>query len=234
MIVTFIKKQMVAHNTFSFWFKPLKNFEFLAGQFTQLHLPHQHMDDRGDKRWFTISSSPIDELVSITTKLFPDKQSSYKRTLSELAPGARLNFAEPMGDFVLPKDASIPLLFVAGGMGITPMHSIIKFLDDNHQARDIHLVYSVGIREELAWYDFFTSAKIRFTPIVNQPTGDWKDETGRLTSDRIMTWNSIKQHQFVYLAGPEIMVEQLVDELPNLGIDKSRLVTDYFPGYGDI
>src|ERR1035437_6534264 len=97
-------------NIISFWFEPEKPMNYLAGQFIEINLPHPSSDDRGVKRWFTLSSSPSDApLVSITTK-FNDKSSSFKAALKNLKPGDMVDMSEPMGDFVLPKDPSIPLV----------------------------------------------------------------------------------------------------------------------------
>src|SRR6185369_15796787 len=103
----------------SFWFRPERPVDYIAGQFTEIYLPHSGADSRGERRWFTLSSSPTDALVSITTQFIPTEGSTFKKELFGLRPGAALKLADPMGDFVLPKDPSIPLLFIAGGLGIT-------------------------------------------------------------------------------------------------------------------
>src|SRR5690606_36942002 len=108
----FIKADDVARHTRTLWFRPKRPVRYIAGQFTELYLPHDDADERGIRRWFTISSPPTEELIGITTR-FTDDGSSYKRRLRALEPGAVLKMADPMGDFVLPKDPSIPLVFVA-------------------------------------------------------------------------------------------------------------------------
>jgi len=87
----------------TFYFRPEQPLSYTAGQFTELTIPHKRPDERGLKRWFTLSSSPTSELLSITTKFNNDKSSSFKKALFGLKPGAELTMAEPMGDFVLPK-----------------------------------------------------------------------------------------------------------------------------------
>lgn len=229
MEVIFDHSEDIAHNIKTFWFKPEKPVNYIAGQFTEIRLPHQNVDDRGDKRWFTISSSPTDELVSITTR-FAHNSSSFKQELLTMKPGKPLHLADPMGDFVLPKDKTIPLLFVAGGMGITPMHSMIKFLKDVGEQRDIHLVYALSRLEDLAWRELFESYSLTFTPIVKQAPDNWNGETGSLSSERIISFVTTA-NSLVYISGPEPMIETFFDELQNRGINKNRLVTDYFPGY---
>ena len=82
----------------TFWFEPEQRMHYTAGQFTELTLPHDQPDERGIKRWFTLSSSPTQELVSITTRYAgDDKSSSFKKTLFALEPGAEVSMAEAMG-----------------------------------------------------------------------------------------------------------------------------------------
>src|SRR5690348_14324223 len=143
MNVVFDHSEPTAANIRTFWFKPERPVQYTAGQFTELYLPHDNADNRGQRRWFTVSSSPTDAMLSITTKYAGDQSSTFKKTLFSLKDGTPLKLADPMGDFVLPKDKTIPLVFVAGGIGVTPMHSMIKYLNDTHEKRTIHLIYAV-------------------------------------------------------------------------------------------
>ena len=112
----------------TFYFKTESPLDYTAGQYIQLSLPHEHEDDRGAKRWFTLSSSPTDALISITTRFNKEHSSTFKETLFALTPGTEVNFTGPMGDFVLPKQIDKPLVFVAGGIGVTPFHSMMAWL----------------------------------------------------------------------------------------------------------
>jgi ferredoxin-NADP reductase len=206
----------------TFWFRPAKPLRYIAGQFTELHLPHADTDNRGDKRWFTLSSSPTDELVSVTTRLDPEQPSSFKRTLFGLEAGAAVTLAEPMGDFVLPLDKDRPLVFAAVGLGITPIHSMIRWLGDTGQQRPITMLYATK-----------TAAEAAFRPLLQQASIDFKllEAESRLTSDHIAAMPHAQDNALVYISGPEPIIERFVAELPHLGVDSSRLVTDYFHGY---
>jgi glycine betaine catabolism B len=221
----------VAHNIRTFWFRPDKPAYHTAGQFTQVHLPLLKPDARGTKHWFTISSSPTEELIGLTTKFTPSEGSAFKQALRDLKPGAELTLADPMGDFVLPRDPSIPLLFVAGGIGVTPYRSMIRWLSDMNEKRDIHLLYSVRHPQEIAFPDLFQGYDMKFTSVVTEPDASWQGETGFLTPERIRQFIHPDPRTLVYLAGPEPMVEAFVDELKRQGLPGHRLVTDYFPGY---
>ena len=207
----------------TFWFKPETPVRYEAGQFIELSIPHENPDDRGIKRWFTLSSSPTDDLLSITTKL-ADKPSTLKQHLFGLKSGDLVQMTESMGDFVLPKDKSTPLIFVAGGIGVTPIHSMVKFLADSKQARTTHLLYAARDTSEVAFKDLFDSTITTAEYIIGT----------QLTSPDIQRTAAQYQNPLIYLSGPEEMVEVFVAELKENGVPGSRLVTDYFPGYAGI
>lgn len=232
MNVVFDRTEEVARNIHTFWFKPEVPVRYIAGQFTELYLPYDHADKRGMRHWFTLSSSPTEELLGITTKFTPQDNSTFKQQLAKLPPGAKLQLAEPMGDFVLPKDPSIPLVFVAGGMGITPVRSMIKWLHDTGEKRSIHLLYAVTHADELAFLPLFSSySTLHLTPIVKKAPAGFAGHTGSISTERILELAPIADNAFMYLSGPEPMVEIFFKELQTQGIDSERLVTDYFPGY---
>lgn len=231
MNVLFDHAETIAHHIQTFWFRPERKVRYIAGQFTELYLPHDNPDDRGTRRWFTLSSSPTDDMVSITTKFASHHSSTFTQHLRELKPGTPLKLADPMGDFVLPKDSSVPLVFVAAGMGITPMHSMIKWLSDTREQRNIHLIYAVTEEDELVFVPLFKEYPLKFTPIVKSPSASYSGQTGSLSADRILKLAPDDDRSLLYLSGPEPMVETFYKELKLKGISEERLVTDYFPGY---
>lgn len=230
MKAIFDHSEGIAGNIRTFFFKPVNPVHYTAGQFTELTLPHDNPDDRGIKRWFTLSSSPTEELLSITTK-HSEPSSSFKETLFALDPGTEVNLADPMGDFVLPKDAGIPLVFVAGGIGITPFHSMLSWLADQGEQRDITFLYSVRNENEIIFQDTLKRANQHATIFVQEPSAEWGGERGRVSAEKIVGLAKPSAKTLVYLSGPEPMTEALHDDLLKHGLKKSQLVTDYFPGY---
>lgn len=223
-----------AHNIRTFWFKPEDSFRYTAGQYTELTVPHDNPDERGIKHWFTISSSPTDELVSITTKFNPDRSSTFKKALWSLPMGTRLHWADAMGDFVLPKDKTIPLVFVAGGIGITPFHSMIKWLTDTHEKRTIHLIYGARTLDEVAFRSLLESYVGKFEIVLTDPAAGWDGPSGRLSADKILELVGKPDEQMLFLSGPEPMVKDFRQDLVAKGVDEQKVVMDDFPGYTDI
>lgn len=235
MKVTFDHSRAEAQNIRTFYFKPERPVHYTAGQYTELHVPHPHPDDRGDKRWFTLSSSPEDEFLSITTKYAgDDKSSSFKRALFKLKPGAELDAADPMGDFVLPKLIQTPLVFVAGGIGITPFHSMLKWLSDTVEERPIKLIYGVRSEDEIIFQETFRSAGVEPSIVVSDPSEAWGGEQGRLSAELILGLEKPSDDTLVYVSGPEPMVQSLAKDLHAAGLDKHQIISDEFPNYNSI
>lgn len=234
MRVTLDHTEEIAHNIRTFWFRPDSPVRYEAGQFIELTIPHDNPDKRGIKRWFTLSSSPSEELVAITTKYAIEKSSTFKETLFTLDPGVSIMMSEPMGDFVLPKDKSVPLVFIAGGVGITPIRSMIKWLSDKQEQRTVHLLYASNTVDELAFRDLFDSYGAPTDLIVNQAPKNWQGSTGRLDGTKILELAPDVDRKLYYISGPEPMVESLAKDLAAHGVDKRKIVGDYFPNYGEI
>ncbi len=226
MKVRFEKSEQAAEHIRTFYFSPVDpaaKVHQVAGQFIELRIPHDHKDSRGDKRWYTLSSSPTEDLLAITTKFAPENGSSFKTALRALPPGTEVDMAAPMGDFVLPKDASIPLVFVAGGIGATPFRSMVRFVHDSGEDRNITVIYAANSLAEVAFRNTFQTLGDTFTTVI----GD------RLTPGKILDAAG-RDNSYVYLSGPEPMVEALQQSLKDAGLNKRRIQTDFFPGYTHI
>lgn len=211
--------QPLSENISSFFFAPESEFTYTAGQFIELTLSNTDLKGKAGKRWFTLSSSPTEPLLTITTRHF-SKSSDFKRALFSLKPGDTVDISQPMGDFVLPKDKQTPLVFVAGGIGITPMRSMTKWLVDTNQSRPIQLIYASKLADDLVFADLFKSSEIKLTTLIDEP----------LTANKILELAPYNK-QLYYLSGPEPMVEKITLDLTNLGLDSRRIIGDYFANY---
>src|SRR5579884_2002075 len=186
MKAVFDHAEAEAENIKTFFFKPERPVQYTAGQYTELSISHKHPDKRGLKRWFTLSSPPGGEFVTITTKYAGDgKSSSFKKALFRLAPGSEVNMADPLGDFVLPKLIQTPLIFVAGGIGITPFHSILEWLAGTNEERPIKLLYGVRVEDEIVFQPTFDKSGVQPTIVVSEPSAAWGGERGQITAEII-------------------------------------------------
>ncbi len=141
MKLKLIEKKKEVGDAISHIFEPQEPLAWTAGQFLIYFLPHEEPDIRGKQRFFTISSAPFEKHVMLTTRIFQDNPSSFKRTLEQLKPGDLVDVKGPDGDFIV-EDPSKNYVFIAGGIGITPYRSIIKQLDFEQQPLNIELLYA--------------------------------------------------------------------------------------------
>lgn len=220
-----------ADNIATFRFRPEKPVSYTAGQFAEWTIKHLSPDNRGVKRWFTISSSPTDTMVSFTTKFAKTKSSSFKKALKKLKPGDEIMMSEPMGDFVLPQLLQTPIIFVAGGIGVTPMHSMLSWLADTKEERSIKMIYGVPNEDEIIFLPTFERANQHATLIVSKPSSSWGGALGRITAELVLGLEKPSEDTLIYISGPEPMVEDLEKSLLSQGIKQRQLVLDFFPNY---
>ncbi|CAN5662771.1 hypothetical protein BH23PAT2_BH23PAT2_06260 [soil metagenome] len=229
---TLQKSIQLSDDTYSFYFKTQHPIRYEAGQFVELKLQHSTPDNRGDSRWFTLSSAPTEELIAITTRLPNSSLSSFKKALSRLQPGDTVNMSEPMGDFILPLNTRIPIVFVAFGIGCTPMKSMIQYLIDTNQTRPITMLYALHSPEDAIFKDTFETYTKQFS-ICSSQTGGSTTPTQRLTAQTIVSTlnESAISDARMYISGPEEVIASLPMELAARGVPKHHILTDYFHGY---
>ena len=144
-------------------FEPSRPVRFQAGQYLELHVPHS-ADKRGMRRTFSIASPPSDPTVRFGMRM-PEQGSTLKRTLRELEPGARVATTLVAGDFLLPRDASIPLVFLAGGIGVTPFASQLAELTALGEHRDIVVLVVPSNSGEVLYRDVIEASGARLLEV---------------------------------------------------------------------
>jgi ferredoxin-NADP reductase len=227
MEVVFDHKQKLNSEITSYFFVPSKPLHYIAGQFIELTLPIAGNASEKN-RWFTLSSSPTEKLLSITTR-HPRDLSNFKKHLAKMKPGDVAHMSQAMGDFVLPKDPQIPLVFVAAGIGITPMRSMLASQIESRQKRHINTLYFVKSHADACFVDLLKSTSTTLDIIVTKS----KNSISSMI-ENIHDYSSTNGFEHVYLSGPEPLVENLSNHLSNEGYRDYRLHTDFFPGYNHI
>ena len=222
MELTFLGKKQETRDVFTFYFKPPQKTEWEPGQFLIYFLKHENEDVRGKMRFFTISNPPFLENLSITTRINP-QGSSFKKALMDLKEGDKIEARTPEGNFVV-EDYSGKYVFIAGGIGITPFHSILSQLNHDGQNLDITLLYS-NKGDDFVFKDEFDQIQKNLSNLKI------KYILGRITKDTINENVKDIGNSIFYLSGPNSMVEGLAKVLEEMGIDQRQLRTDYFHGY---
>lgn len=229
------QKKKEAKDIYSYVFEGKKNLRFAAGQYMEWTLPMAKADTRGNRRYFTVSSAPTEDELIFTVKQ-PTPGSSFKAELGELKEGSRILAYQLEGSFVLPKDSGQKLAFMAGGIGVTPFRSIVKYLLDTDQKRDIVLLYSANSADEFAFTDLFKqSQKAGVTThyaVSGERPNNWRGFSGQINSKVIKVAFPDYKERIFYISGPYGFVTALRQTLLKMGLPRQKIVSDYFPGYG--
>ncbi|HEX8964942.1 MAG TPA: FAD-binding oxidoreductase [Patescibacteria group bacterium] len=236
LVLPLVWKKEIGSNTVVFGFESTKNFSFIPGQYMEWTLPHTHVDNRGNRRYFSLANSPTENEIMLMIKFY-DPSSSFKKALLSMQEGQEIVATQVAGDFVLPKDPTTPIVFIAGGIGIAPFRSMIQHIIDNKLTYNIVIIYSNRKADEIAFADLFQKAEqygvktiYTLTDIKNIPQ-NWQGETGYITEKMIQNHIPDYSQRTFYLSGPQLMVEAYEDLLSKLHVPSSQVVKDYFPGY---
>jgi ferredoxin-NADP reductase len=156
-------------------------------------------DAEGNRRVFSIASPPQDtRRLVITTRM---TGTAFTRSLAEVSLGTPVDLSGPAGTFGLHADASLPAVFIAGGIGVTPFRSIL------HDAVSRHLPHCI------------TSG---------QP---WDGERRPVTADFLRSHIAEIPTTMFYLAGPPGLVAGVAKTLSDAGADPARVHCEEFAGY---
>jgi ferredoxin-NADP reductase len=164
----------------------------------------------------------------------PEKSSSFKQALLDLEPGAAVHGTGVGGDFALPRDATEPLLLVAGGIGITPFASQLAHATERGETRDVVVVYATSSAAPLPYGELLSASGARVVLYAPEkpatlPQGWEYAGDGRVTGERLIAAvpDAAKRHAFI--SGPPALVNDLRRALRSQGA--RRVHTDYFSGY---
>lgn len=205
---------------------------FRAGQACDITLPD------GRTHAFALASSPANpRTVMIAARM---RDTPFKQTLRDLPFGAAIHIGPPTGDFVLPERGTTPVVFLAGGIGITPFRSMLKSMLDTGDRRPVTLLYSVPTPQAAAFLDelegWRATLDLTLVPTLTKlETGgaNWAYEEGRI--DAAMVRRHVRADLLakatVYVSGPPRMVEDMAALVAELGVPAARTKLDKFWGY---
>lgn len=237
LILTLKEKIKIAPDIYDFIFNLKKNISYTPGQYLEWTLGFKNQDNRGNRRYFTLASSPSENNLRIGVKFYPNS-SSFKKKLLSITYKDKIFAGTLSGDFTMPKVANKKLVFIAGGIGITPFRSMIKYLLDENSKRDIIIFYSNKIEEDIVYKDIFDLAlrKLGIKTIYNltdteHVSKSWKGKVGRIDSQMIIKEAPDYKERVFYLSGPHAMVMGFEEVLKTMEISSKKIKKDFFPGY---
>jgi ferredoxin-NADP reductase len=230
------EKQEVAKETLLVTFDLLgEQVDFRPGQYFFVTLPDvgEH-DERGLRRHITVVTSPNERgVLGLATRM---RDSAFKRTLRQLPVGAEVDVEPPKGKFSLPEDPAQPLVFVAGGIGITVFRSMLRYIHEERLPYRVTLIYSNRDRESTAFLDELrelerTLPDFRLILTMTQDPG-WDGETRKVDGDFVNDYLDEDLNRYTFLvAGPPAMAEGVQGALQEAGVQDENLIAERYSGY---
>jgi len=212
-------------------------YSYVAGQFAFFELDALTVDDpRGKRRHFTLSSSPTEHnLVQFTTKL---RGSGFKETLRSAPDNLEVELEPARGRFTLPESADAPVVFLGGGVGVTPFRSMLRYAADEILPYKITLLYSATTPEHLVFRREFEllpqehpNVHIICTVTEAGARVQWGGETGRIDEAKILKYAPDLSGSIFYTCGPPPMVQAMEELLKSMNVPPDHIRVERFSGY---
>jgi ferredoxin-NADP reductase len=238
----FKSKRKIAEGTFEFTFEKPADLHFQAGQHVRMSLINPpETDAEGDKRFFTIVSTPQDSDLVFVWRV---RDTAFKRIMNNMQPGEKVIVQKrlgeaPKGSFVLHDDATKTAVFVAGGIGIVPAYAMIKDAIGRNLTHKMVLFYSNRRPEDAPYLsELHAIAKqnpnFTFIPTMTEPEKSvqkWQGEMGFINRTMIEKYIDSTEPTIYYISGLLDMVNAMRGVLDELGVSEDAVRAEEFDGF---
>ncbi|MCL7475543.1 MAG: FAD-dependent oxidoreductase [Methanosarcinales archaeon] len=216
-------------NVRSYRFDRPPDFLYLPGQYVMVQV-----ENNGNmiQKTFSLSSSPTEEGYLEITKKFTGHEFSDALKAREV--GDELGLDGPRGSFIL-NEQEKNIVMLAGGIGVTPFRSMIKYSMDRDLDNTIVLICSNRTEEDIIFSDEFRSmmrsGRLSMVLTCTRPSDQWKGICGRI--DRTMIQKEVTDllQSLFYICGPPSMVQSMREPLEEMEVPKERILFEDFYGY---
>lgn len=233
--VQLIDKKTIAEGTMEFRFAKPDGFEFRAGQWTDFALiDPPETDEKGNVRGFSIVQAPYEPDLAFATRM---RNTAYKSMLKELPIGSEVKLDGPGGDFTLHKTTTTPAVFLIGGIGVTPVRSMIAQATHDKSSHRLILLHASRTPAALPYksdFERFAKDNPNFTYVAvatDSAPDDWSGERGRIHAEMIKKYVPDLSQPIYYLSGPSNMVKAMRQLLVELQVNEDKIRTEEFSGY---
>lgn len=235
LLLTCVEREDIAADFTTFWFESHQQLPlppYLPGQ----HLPLQ-LEINGEfiTRYYTLSSSPSRPgRYAISVKRIDDGRIS-NWLHQHFQVGDVLAADKPGGDFHLGIHTD-KLLLLSAGSGITPMLSMLRYLSDNDNIRDVVFYHQCSTETDIPSLQelhqlekMHPSLDLRI--VLSQPRRDWQGESGRLSLSHLAMISDLDQRQ-VFVCGPNAFMDTAKKLLLKMGVSPARYHQEAFGPLG--
>jgi ferredoxin-NADP reductase len=229
------KREVAAGTVLAIFDLQGEEVDFRPGQYFWVELPDRgYQDEKGLRRHISVVTSPTERgVLGLCTRM---RDTAFKNTLAELEVGDEVDVEQPKGDWQLPEDTSREYVFIAGGIGITVFHCMLRYIADTGEPYRVTLVYSNRDRSSTPFLDELqelerTIPGFRLVLTMTEDEG-WEGETRYVGADLLRDHLDGALDGYTYLvAGPPPMVSAIVEALGGAGVPEEQVLPDSFSGY---
>lgn len=232
-------KRQIAEGTMEFVFEKPVEFIFKAGQHLRMTLLNPvETDNEGEKRFLTLASTPQDTELVIAMRM---TDSAFKRSLNRLQIGEKVRIEilldVPHGAFALHDDASVPAVFIVGGIGIVPAYSMIKDAIERKLPHKLLLIHSNRRPQDapyLSELEDMARKNPSFTLVATMTESDksiWHGLIGIIDETMLKKHVSDLNTPIFYLAGMPKMVDSMKALLNRLGVHSDKVKAEEWSGF---
>jgi ferredoxin-NADP reductase len=215
----------------SFRFIPEEKPDFIAGQFLQLILDPANPNNKELNKYLSFSSSPTKNYIEVTKRL---SESRFSQALKNLKVNDQILINAPLGACVF-KDEYKGIGFLIGGIGITPVISIIEYIAEKGLDTDVCLIYSNRTEEEIAFkpeLDSWRSQNIKIHYVITESQAKENNYIfGRIDNNLVKGLMPDLSQRILFIFGPPKMVEAMQAMALELKANPQNLKTESFLGY---
>jgi ferredoxin-NADP reductase len=230
-------REEIAAGTMAFHLEKPEGFAFKAGQFGDYTLlAPSETDAEGNTRGFSLASTPYEEDLVFATRM---RDTAFKRVLRTMKIGTEITLDAPYGSFTLHNNTRIPAVFLTGGIGVTPVRSIVLQAAHDNLPHKIFLFDSNRRPEDAPFLDELIAAQkensnYKFVGTMTEMQKSdqkWNGETGYITKAMLVKYLGDLTLPIYYIAGPPAMVTAMRKTLNEAGVDDDNIRTEEFSGY---
>ncbi len=216
--------------------KPV-NFIFKAGQWIDITLLNpSETDAEGNVRGFSIASAPEEDLLMVATRM---RDTAFKRELGKMTLNTEVKISAAGGSLVLHNNSARTAVFLAGGIGVTPIRSILLHAARQRLPHRIVFFFSNRRPEDAPFLDEMEALRkdnpnYTFVPTMTDMANShrpWSGETGKINKEMLGKYLSDARSPIYYVVGPPGMVSGLKTMLNESGADDDDIRTEGFSGY---
>ncbi len=234
MLAKIKSKNEIAQGTLRVEFETDQDFSFVPGQYCMMELLNPPLpDERSNRRYFSIVNSPdLPQMIVITTRI---SESGFKQNLKNLAVGEMVEIKSIAGNFILPQASTQPLVFLSGGIGITPFMSMLTYATEHQTTHKITLLYSNRSKSTTAYFDELSDLATKNPNLkvvfIMTDDSEWTGEKRKIDANLIKEYFPDTNAQRYMVVGPPGMVSAIEQELLLANVPPENIQKENFAGY---